>query len=633
MADDVQIGVSTTGVDEAVNALGRVSQAEGAVASAGQQATAAATAQARAAHAQAQATRAQAVSAQQAAQRIGMIANSLQQVGSIVVRTNPELASLGHNLSQVGQFAAAGGAAFGPYGAAAGGLIGIIGSLATHLEELEQAHRDALAAQQERIQATRAERNAIEPLVELIEREETARRIQAGRGTVAETRTALAAATRELTANERQLGEARTRLTAADRTFTSVARAHEIATRGGAEATNSMNEMLVNAQRRFHDARDDVNRFSMATVGLTGNVNQLTAALSQAEQAEKDRQANENRNRQAAAQAREREQRAQEAARRAREERRDLNEWLSEQAAEQAAGTRAVLDTWNEVDRVAQHRATEAFRQIEAFFAERDRMIAEEQRGVRNEGAVMGADLDVFRQLGTGTGMAQTEAFRDALHAREDAMRAHQAALRDMEAQGTEWTAEEFNRRVALHQESLSMQREGMRENAQIMQGMWSSLGSTVTDAAGQMFKFVISGAEGGTEAFLALLDSFLESTAIQYAIKALAEGAEAVAAAARYDYAAAGQHAAAAALAAGVAIATGVAGAAIQTPSAAGAAGGGGRPPPVQPTTGSAAAQGGNFTVNIYSPNAVTTEREQAEMIAAIMRVGRRAGGGGMRS
>lgn len=160
----------------------------------------------------------------------------------------------------------------------------------------------------------------------------------------------------------------------------------------------------------------------------------------------------------------------------------------------------------------------------------------------------------------------------------------------------------------------LEAYNERQKELGAITSGMWDSIGGTVTDAAGQMFKFVIEGAEGGGDAFLAMLDQFLEATSIQYTIKALAEVAEAVAAAARYDYAAAAQHGIAAGLAAGVAAATGLASAAISVPTAA-TGGGAGAASPAAP----AGPPGGNtnVTIQLYAPQAVFTEAERAELLA----------------
>src|SRR5690606_29861072 len=210
--------------------------------------------------------------------------------------------------------------------------------------------------------------------------------------------------------------------------------------------------------------------------------------------------------------------------------------------------------------------------------------------------------------IGAGLGLAsgRNDPFTLALEQREDAMRAHQMALRDLERQGTEWTAEEFNRRAQLYQQALSMQRAQARaavEESAKYAGMAVETGlAPVVDLAGEMFKFVAEGAEGGEDAFVRLLDQFLEATAVEYTIRALGQFAQAAAAAASLNPVQAAAHAAAGAMSLAVAAATGVAGAAIQPPPAP-AIGGGGGGAQLEPSPGSGPQGPANITVNIMTP------------------------------
>lgn len=194
---------------------------------------------------------------------------------------------------------------------------------------------------------------------------------------------------------------------------------------------------------------------------------------------------------------------------------------------------------------------------------------------------------------------------------------------RDIQREG-QLMDEEEQSRLEKMDETARRHIEEQKALAQITESMWSSVGGSVMDIAGQTTKFLIKGAEGGSDAFLAMLDSFLEATAIEYTIKALGEAANAVAAAARGDGAGAAQHAIAAGLAAGVAAATGLASAAIQTPSAATAGGGASSAQPQAQPQG----QGGgttNVTVQLYAPNAVMTDAERGLFVQQSLRAARR--------
>ncbi len=162
-----------------------------------------------------------------------------------------------------------------------------------------------------------------------------------------------------------------------------------------------------------------------------------------------------------------------------------------------------------------------------------------------------------------------------------------------------------------------------------ITNNMWSSLGGTVTDFAGQMAKFVISSSDKSGDAFLRMLDQFLEATAIEYSIKAIAEGANAAIAFASLNAPQGIAHLTAAGLAAGVAAATGIGAAAINVPSA---PSGGSSAQPVQ-GAGSASGGGGmvqNLTVQLFAPQAVFTEAERGQLMASGIREARRQLGPG---
>jgi hypothetical protein len=155
---------------------------------------------------------------------------------------------------------------------------------------------------------------------------------------------------------------------------------------------------------------------------------------------------------------------------------------------------------------------------------------------------------------------------------------------------------------------------------------MWGDLAGTVASAAGSMASFLIEGAEGGADAFVAMLDAFLEATAVEYTIKALAEAANAVAAIARYEPAAAAAHATAAGLAAGVAAATGLASAAISVPDTGGAQ----VPSEAQPAPQNEAAGPASYNVSLFAPQAVFTEAERGQLLAHGFREARRQMGAG---
>lgn len=180
----------------------------------------------------------------------------------------------------------------------------------------------------------------------------------------------------------------------------------------------------------------------------------------------------------------------------------------------------------------------------------------------------------------------------------------------------------EQGRLAELNTAKLQNQKDLNAEAAQITEGAWSAVGSSMTNFLGQAFTEIQKGNDATGEGFLRLLDAFLEATAIEYTLKALMEGGNAIAAAASYRYDSAVQHGVAAGIYGGVAALAGGAGAAINVPTpSTGAAG----QQQVQPAQGSGGAGGQNISINLYSPNAVHTERERGEIMASGVRAARR--------
>jgi hypothetical protein len=151
-------------------------------------------------------------------------------------------------------------------------------------------------------------------------------------------------------------------------------------------------------------------------------------------------------------------------------------------------------------------------------------------------------------------------------------------------------------------------------------------IGGSMTQLAGTMIKHAISGADQSGEAYLAMLDAFLEATAIEYTLKGIGEIANAAIAFARQDYVAGPQHLIGAGLAFGVAAATGIGAAAIPSQPTGGGGSGGGAPATAQQAGGGG---GGpvtqNVTIQLFAPQAVFTEAERGTILASGMRAARR--------
>lgn len=305
--------------------------------------------------------------------------------------------------------------------------------------------------------------------------------------------------------------------------------------------------------------------------------------------------------------------------------------------------------------RAQQAQAEETRRLDDQRAAERRARGMEEARAYADELARQASEYEAF--IGTLSGLddesrryfengleSRQRAHRTYLLALEEAERAHTAALiaeagrreagvaaatAAAQSSATEFTRESVSQRAAIHSEGEQKVSEASERSAmkikQIQDQMWGGLANTVTAAAGDMFQFIVEGGDLGSDAFLSMLDSFLEATAIEYSIKALAEAANAVAAAARMDPAAAA-HATAAGLAAGVAAATGLASAAISVPDT----GGSQTPSQAQPAQQNDGGGPASFNVSLFAPQAVFTEAERGQLLAHGFREARRQMGPG---
>lgn len=617
MADETfEVAFETTGADEAVEDFQRVQGAQEQVVKGGD-------AQAKAARAQGaavvQSNRAQTQSFVGLGSRVGQVSGAFGNLGSVVGTVNPKLGQMGSLVGAVGTAFTGATGALGPWGVALAGVTSVValaGAAMNSTAEDAEKLNERFEQQRRRVQDLN---DKYETLVNRIgqARERFNSLFGIGVESAAQAEQAVQQTADRIQATEQQIAGLRQSISRLETMDPTLSR----------DALQTQRRLLAMAEDRLailEFQRD-------ATRNLVDDTRTQVEAERAAEQGrrEAERAAEDARNR------------AQQAYRDMMAERARLdagadeaNEAFHQRSLERIAElTREFESTGDILDPIERARR-DAQTAIEATFADLDRRRAEAERqaagqrageraNIRGAGADMGADLAAFRGLAGDN--AENERWRSALEQREDAYRAHQLALRDMDAASTDWTAEQFQRRVELHREALAIQRadqeaeaERMKELGAITGQMWDSIGGTVTDAAGEMFRFVVEGAEGGGDAFLAMLDSFLEATAIQYTIKALAEGAEAVAAAARYDYAAAAQHGIAAGMAVAVAAATGLASAAISVPSTAGAAAG---PTPAGPPASAGAGGPTNITIQIYSPNAVYTKQEQGELIAGMVR------------
>jgi hypothetical protein len=208
---------------------------------------------------------------------------------------------------------------------------------------------------------------------------------------------------------------------------------------------------------------------------------------------------------------------------------------------------------------------------------------------------------------------------------------AYRNAIDDLDREHTEAQIERANELARARTRAHEQTHENAMRLAEAQADRSRALQRTAIDSSmaamdslhgflGDVLGSIRDGNELTGQSFLRMLDAFLEATAIEYTIKALAEGGNAIAAAARYDYAAAAQHGVSAGIYAAVAGLTGIAGGAISVPSA-----GAGSSASAAPA-GSAASSGGggtviHNTVNLFSPNAVFTEAERGQLISRSQR------------
>lgn len=151
----------------------------------------------------------------------------------------------------------------------------------------------------------------------------------------------------------------------------------------------------------------------------------------------------------------------------------------------------------------------------------------------------------------------------------------------------------------------------GKPEEYEMYKGLWSGLSDTIT--AG--YEAIVKGNESVGDALKKAAATSLLTMGAKWAVQAVGEGAEAIAAAADYDYEAAGQHAAAAAKFAAGAVLAGVvaselgAGGSTSTAGTGADAGGSTRAGGSIPVGGSSSSSGGGQT-NIIVYGEVTTEQ-----------------------
>lgn len=562
---------------------------------------------------------------------------AVNTLGNVVGTFNPQLDRMGSVVGSAGTAIRSVTGAMGPWGMAIAGVTTAIGIASTAYQLFAKDADDLAAAQKRATDRTIS-------LIDALRRQREVTAIEEGTASPEEIGEAVRHAYELREAMQEQLAQARASLRALQEEQRRTAGASSKVQARVGRAVQAQREQIENlveglrsATRAYEELVDTQAKamereMALASVDARARDQEEVedqAAAKRAERLAKEQRTREEAARQWLAVARNASAEEIQIFRESREQMRQIG--LSYQRSE-VEDLRAFLDQRRRMESAEtawyrqelQERAEER-RRIDRELAEE--MAQESTReGIRGMGTDMGADLATFRGMVEASGGLEgpnAERWKSALKQREDDYRAHQLALADMEAMGTDWTAEQYQRRVELHRAMLAQQQadqeaqaERLKELGRITDDAWSEIGGSVTDAAGQMFRFVIEGAEGGSDAFLAMLQSFLQATSVQYTIKALAEAAEAVAAAARYDAAAAAQHGIAAGMAAAVAAATGLGSAAISIPSTSAGAG------PVPAGQGMGGGSGPtNITVQLYSPNAVLTEAERGEMVARSLR------------
>jgi len=180
---------------------------------------------------------------------------------------------------------------------------------------------------------------------------------------------------------------------------------------------------------------------------------------------------------------------------------------------------------------------------------------------------------------------------------------------------------------VELRATRAEAAREEAQKTAQFTMGLIGGVSSTFEGFFRQTIDFLREGGDLADEAYKAQLKSFLESTAIEYSIRALAEVGQAIASFASQDYSSGAQHIAAAAVYGAVAVATGVGSAAISVPAGASAEAG---PEQVQSAAPAGGGGGQNNTIYINAPQAIWTEAERGQVVSNGLRALRRERGTG---
>lgn len=500
---------------------------------------------------------------QNAGRQMGMLVNSVSELGYSFGTAIPGMQTYGTQLAMMGGNAVTFGAAMGPAGVAVGVLSGLLPVAIGALNSFSDSTDDATDSQHSFERATKNATNALEGQIEAMRRAARERNLDSG-GMVASGQ-----AGESVEELEERLRRQRAQLQQITRSGGEFDRAMSALSEAGERHGRELSERTFEAQREaserlvsVRESRAALERRIAETEAMRDQrMQQQLAAMVGERVAEEDE-----------------EEERQEDRRSARRHR--------QTAAEREAERKRVQAVQDAAQAAIDVVANEYARREELARAHTRMLLAEERRR---------ADQEAEIQRGL-TREIQAEIRLDEAEARR-AMR----------------VAEQHAREMTKRQEELGS----------ITSSMWSDIGGSVTSAAGDMFKFVVEGAEGGGDAFLAMLDSFLEATAVQYSIKALAHAMEAVGAAARYDYAAAAQHGIAAGMAVAVAAATGLASAAI--PNAPTSSASAASNAPAQPAPSAQGAPSAPLTINLFSPNAVATKAEQAQQLAAIERVGRR--------
>lgn len=509
----------------------------------------------------------------------GQIAGAMGNVGTVAGTLAPQMGRLGSAFGSVGTATSALTGAMGPWGAALGAAVSVVG-IAAAAYQLFADDTDDLA--EAHANAAKETRNLIN---ELRQQQQLAA-IVSGRASVSDIEASVKHARdlRDVIEGElekaRELLEQRIATNRQAASFSEMARTSE-AVQESRRQVDSLVISLANAERGYQSLVEAQTTAAQRELRLGAEDDAFEQGEKSEDEADRKRRARRT------ARAREIRDATAEELRIFRESRAEMVRLELDSHQSQAAALREFLKARREMQRAETVWWSQEL-------AER-RRIEQESNRIVNEAI-----------------RAEEEADRSARMKMLEEERAERARINAAEAKAR---AEALAEQQKADADALQKQ----RELAAITGAMWESMGSTVTSAAGEMYKFLISGAEGGEDAFLALLDSFLEATSVEYTIKALAEVANAVAAAARQDYASAAQHGVAAGLAAGVAAATGLASAAISVPSA-GAEGG-----PARVGAGEGGAGGGattiNTTIQVYSPNAVYTKQEQGALIAGMVR------------